>query len=268
MKCAEVEAIIIDYLDNNLDPALRSDVEKHLETCEKCLDEVRESQQVLQLLSKDVMVQPDDSMKINFYHMLHTEIKKNEAKSNKYLKVSAAPWYTSSFFRIAAGIALLIGGTVIGLLVNSGSGNSSAAVELKQLQREVALLKRTAMLTMLKDESSSYRIQAVNYADDLKNPDENIINVLVRTLNNDKNVNVRMATAYALAKFADQKPVCDSLVESLSRQIDPILQVTLINILVERREKSALKPIQEIISNTKTLKEVKSVAEQGAKLLL
>lgn len=139
---------------------------------------------------------------------------------------------------------------------------------MEQLQSEVISLKKAAMFTMLKDESSSYRIQAVNYADDFDTPDENVIEVLVKTLNHDKNVNVRMAAAYALAKYADLQPVCDSLVQSLSLQSDPILQVTLINILVERREKSAVNPIRQIITNENTLEEVKNVAENGVKLLI
>jgi hypothetical protein len=77
-----------------------------------------------------------------------------------------------------------------------------------------------------------------------------------------------MAAAYALAKYADQQSVCDSLVRSLSQQSDPILQVTLINILVERREKSAVNPIQQIITDENTLEEVKNVAENGVKLLI
>jgi HEAT repeat protein len=124
------------------------------------------------------------------------------------------------------------------------------------------------MFTMLKEESSSDRIQAVRYVEEIDNPDPNMIEVLVKTLNNDKNVNVRMAAAYALSKFADRQAVCDSLVKSLSLQSDPILQVTLINILVEKKEKSALRPIQEIISNKRTLKEVRAVAENSLRVLI
>ncbi len=98
--------------------------------------------------------------------------------------------------------------------------------------------------------------------------DENVIDVLVKTLNNDKNVNVRLAAAYALSKFAYERSVSDSLVKSLTRQTDPILQVALINILAERKEKSALRPIQEIISNKSTLKEVRDVAENSLHVLI
>lgn len=146
--------------------------------------------------------------------------------------------------------------------------DSYASNELKQLHREVSDLKKATMFTMLRGESSSDRIQAVSYASDIGKADENVIGVLVKTLNNDKNVNVRMAAAYALSKFADQRAVSDSLVKSLSLQTDPILQVTLINILAERKEKSAFRPIQEIIANRSTLKEVRAVAENSLRVLI
>ena len=268
MKCEEVEEKIIDYLDKALDDRLLQEIEKHLETCERCLDEVRDSQQIIQIISNDKMVKPDDSMRINFYHMLHSEIKKGEGRTNLSPHTLSVPWYNLNRYRIAAGIAILICGTFLGLFIHSQLINPSTANELKQLHSEVSDLKKTAMFTMLKEESSSDRIQALNYVNDLDNPDQNVIEVLIKTLNQDKNVNVRMAAAYALAKFADHRNVCDSLVKSLSIQEDPILQVTLINILVERKERSALRTIQQIITNKSTLKEVKAVAENGVKVLI
>jgi hypothetical protein len=214
------------------------------------------------------MINPDDSLKINFYHMLHSEIKKEEGRRRISVHPSIFSWYNHGQIRIAASFALLICGILLGVFFHSVVKNSYEANELRQLHSEVNALKKTAMFTMLRGESSSDRIKAVNYADELNTPDNNVIDILVKTLNQDKNVNVRMAAAYALAKFADQATVSDSMVKSLSMQTDPILQVTLINILVERKERKAIKPIQQIISDKTTLKEVKSVAEKGVKLLL
>lgn len=259
---------MIDYLDNILEDGARQEIEKHLETCEKCLDEMRESQQVLNFISNTEIVKPDDSLRINFYHMLHSQIKKSEDTERPSVRNTSIPWYKFNRYGVAAAIALLVCGTFIGMLIQGGLIKSSASNDLKQLQSEVADLKKASMFTMLKQESSSDRIQAVRYADELDNPDENVIDVLVETLNNDKNVNVRMAAAYALSKFAYQRNVCDSLVKSLSLQNDPILQVTLINILAERKEKSALRPIQEIIANRSTLKEVRVVAENSIRALI
>lgn len=264
---------MIDYLDNKLEKELCQEIEKHVETCERCLDALRDTQRVMELISRDEMIEPDESMRINFYHMLHSEIKKNEIKNNE-IKISdsfivkTGHWYNSSHFRIAAGFAILICGTLLGMFIQSGIIKSDNSVALAQLQSEVANLKRTAMFIMLNNESSSERIQAVNYADEIDKPGEKVIEALVKTLNYDKNVNVRMAAAYALAKYITIPSVADSLVKSLSLQNDPIMQVTLINILVEKKDKSAIKPIQNIITNTTTLKEVRKVAEDGIKMLI
>jgi hypothetical protein len=267
MKCEEIEILLTDYLDNNLDEETRREVEKHLENCESCLYEFKEAQEVFNKISKEEMVHPDETLRINFYHMLHKEIKKNEAAEKQLLRKPSVP-YNLGIYRIAAGIALLICGTFIGLLIRTGFNNSNASSQLKQLNSEVSELKKSAMFTMLKEESSSDRIQAVGYATDLGKTDDNVLQVLVKTLNNDKNVNVRLAAAYALSRFANERAVTDSLVKSLTQQTDPILQVALINILAERKEKSALKPIQEIISNKNTLKEVRNVAENSLHVLI
>ena len=189
---------MIDYLDNNLDSGMRQEIEKHLETCERCLDELNESQQILNLISKDEMVKPDDSLRINFYHMLHNEIKKGEKKNKIQDHKLIIPWYNNIGSRVAAGIALFVCGTFIGLLLHSGLNSSYASNEMKQLHSEISDLKKATMFTMLKEESSSDRIQAVRYVEDLDKPDQNVIDVLIKTLNNDKNINVRMAAAYAL----------------------------------------------------------------------
>jgi Putative zinc-finger len=268
MKCGEVESKMIDYLDKNLEESVCREIEMHLKTCERCLDELKDFQKVLNLISKEEMIKPDDSLRINFYHMLHSQIRKYDESNKSLPGKPSAHWYDLSHYRIAAAIVLLVCGTFIGMLVHAGFNNSYTASELKQLHSEVSDLKKTTMFTLLKGESSSDRIQAVGYAADAGDPDQNILDALVNTLNYDRNVNVRMAAAYALSKFADQHSVCDSLVRSLSLQTDPILQITLINILAEKKEKSALEPIQEIIANRSTLKEVRAVAENSLRVLI
>jgi hypothetical protein len=268
MKCEEVETRMIDYLDKNLEDAVCLEIEKHLETCERCLDTFMESQEIFNLISGEESIQPPESLKINFYHMLHSEMKNADQRKNISIPKTFNPWYNYTGYRIAAAAALLVCGTFIGIFIHTGINNSYASNELKQLHSEVSDLKKATMFTMLKGESSSDRIQAVSYVNDIESPDPNVIEVLVKTLNNDKNVNVRMAAAYALSKFANQRTVCDSLVRSLTLQTDPILQVTLINILAERKEKSALRPIQEIIANRNTMKEVRAVAENSLRVLI
>jgi HEAT repeat protein len=267
MKCEEIEGLIIDYLENKLEPGQIAGIEKHLETCEKCLDDFKDIQEVLKLMSLEEMKKPDDSLRINFYHMLHNEIRRSREQKAEQSVHAGGYRPLKRVYRIAAGILIIICSAFAGMIFNSQINASRQNQELSQLKSEINELRKTALISMLRDQSSSYRIEAVNYAEELEKPDENVIRALVSTLNNDKNVNVRLAAAYALAKYPAVQSVRDSLVKSLPKQSDPILQVTLINILVEMREKNALKPIEQIITDKKTLNEVRSVAERGAQLL-
>jgi hypothetical protein len=268
MKCEDAESVMIDYLDNTLEKDHRIEVEKHLETCERCLDVMKDFQQILHTVDSTEMEQPDETLRINFYHMLHGEMDKQAVQNQKQLTVPLSVRKSSPWMRIAAAMALLLAGSFIGLTVNSILNHQKDNEQVASLKTEMQTMKELMMLNMLKQESPSQRIQAVNYTDDIQAPDIKVLNALTETLNNDKNINVRMAAAYSLAKYADRQSVRDSMVASLSRQTEPIIQVVLMNILVEKRESGAIKPIQKIMSDEKAMKEVKDVAQKGLKVLL
>jgi len=265
MKCDEVEKIIVDYIDNNLDEILRLEVDRHLEGCERCTDILIESNEILQYISKEEMHLPDNSLRINFHNQLQNEISRNEAITGTPQSLGNNSGIRLNWVSFAAGIALLITGTFIGYTLHSPGVSSS---ELSQLKAEVYELKRSTLYAMLKESSSSERIQAVSYAGEFENPDQKTINALIFILNNDKNANVRIASAYALSKFAGIEAVSDSLVKSLILQNDPLVQITLISILAEKNERRALIPIQEIIANKNTLPDVRIVAKNSLRTLI
>ena len=128
-------------------------------------------------------------------------------------------------------------------------------------------MKEILMFTLLKEESASERIKAVNYSEEIANPNQQVIDALINLLDHDKNVNVRLASVYSLARFSNNRAVLDALVASLGKQTEPIVQIVLINILAEKKEIKAIKPIQEIISNGNTMKEVKDIAQKSLKLM-
>ncbi len=263
MNCNDFELWMMDYLDNTLDEQRRNEIEKHLASCSSCLDELRECQKLMQLSAGAGMQQPSESLGKNFSRMLSREIRLADT-----VTMPSEKWYRHGAFQAAAGVALLICGTFIGMLIGPKIAGGDNTLRLDQLQAQVTEMRKENMLRMLGDESTSNRLIALSYTDDIASPDNTIIGALVSTLNNDSNVNVRLAAAYSLSKFTGDRMVCDSLVASLPRQNEPIIQVTLINILTEIREKSALKPIKQIMDNTNTIKEVRDVAERSSEKLI
>ena len=88
-----------------------------------------------------------------------------------------------------------------------------------------------------------------------------LVSTLINTLNSDESPNVRYAALQALEKYVDYTDVRSELVKSLESQQDPLIQISLITILVEAEERSAIAPLKDIINNEDVSPEVKQQAE-------
>ncbi len=267
MKCEEVESLMIDYLDNQLEKSQKHALEKHLELCEHCQDELRDYKEILNKVESEPMVLPDETLRINFLHMLHGEMKRLQNDGGKPVNGISVFLRRLPLSKIAAGFTLFISGAVISGLFFAKYGSRNDR-ELITLKTEMQSMKEMVMLNMLKEESPSQRIQAVNYTDGLIEPDNRVLDALAITLNNDRNVNVRIAAAYSLARFSNRKEVRDTLVESLGKQTEPIIQVILMNILIDMKETSAVQPMQKIMTDDNSMQEVKDIAKKGVSTLL
>jgi Putative zinc-finger len=281
MNCKEIEALLIDYVDKTLDEETEASVKNHLAECAGCSREAEELRVLFAAMRRSELELPDPVLRDNFNTMLQSEANmlatsdilletQKQKPHGKEITLS----FASPVWRVAAAVILLGGGIAIGMALKSGPQpqpqlqlQPMADNQLADLRKEIKELKESVMFNLIDDESASQRIKAVSYSEGMANPDHQVINVLFNTLNRDKNANVRLAALYSLARFADIPVVRDSLISSLGIQTDPIVQVVLINLLAEKRERRAIAPIQRIITNKTTLKEVKDAAQKGLKVL-
>ena len=136
------------------------------------------------------------------------------------------------------------------------------------LQQEVKNMKELVIMTMMKQESASERIKGVLTVQDLEEADEEILNALITTMNNDDNVNVRMAAVDALTYYADYEMVKNAFIQALLYQDNPTIQIKLITILVNLDEKGAVQPFQRMIDDENISTFVKDEAQYGLYKLL
>lgn len=257
MRCEKFETYIIDYIDHNLDKSMVNDIEEHLRSCGKCKSVLEQYKSLLHTISQTKQEEPDNSLRMDFYNNLKE--RKDRATSK---------FWNISFVQIAASIFLLISGAFIGHTIENGFKAGSQVDQIDKLQMEIGAMKEVLLFTLLDEESPSQRIKAIRYTEGIHNPDSNIIHVLINTLNNDKNVNVRVVAAYSLATYSNDIAVRDSLISSLEKQTDPIIQVILMNILSENKETRAIETMRKLISNEKTIFEVKDIAEKSINKML
>jgi hypothetical protein len=275
MNCNEVEAVMIDYLDRAVDAETGAAMRAHLINCEQCRKEVDQLRELLLTMADQEMRQPGHGLRDNFQVMLQSELnmetaddllrRPREGKEEKAGVKGRIAWMT------AAACILLFGGIWIGSMLGSRKAAPDVASDMPKkidtMQREMKEMKEAMLYSLIDNESASQRIKAVSYAEEISNPDQHVIQVLVSTLNHDKNVNVRLAALYSLASVADSRQVRDSLVTSLPKQTEPLIQVMLINLLVEKKDNRAIAPIRDIISNKNTLPAVKDAAQRSLKTM-
>ncbi|MEL7001714.1 MAG: HEAT repeat domain-containing protein [Bacteroidota bacterium] len=259
MNDEKMKELMIDYVEGRLEGELKDFVEKQIDKRSELREEIEELRQGVDLLQSDIELDPDSTFKLNFEKMLEEEIESfssevnEESKGAKVIKMNYLP-------RIAAAIALLVSGAFVGWWVNNQNDNSD---ELTAMHDEIKETRRLVMESLNDEQSASTRLNGVNVAYSTITPDNEIIQVLIKTLSNDDNTNVRLAAARALQKFSDIPLARKALLDGITTQDDAVVQIELINIIVEMKETGALEQLEEVIKNDEALQTVKDEAHMA-----
>ena len=177
----------------------------------------------------------------------------------------ASPYGISWAARIAAGFSLLVVGVLAGWMIgNQGTGDADVVA----LRLDVNEMKQLVALAQLRKESASERIMATYEFKKMDSASDEILDALINTFNNDDNTNVKNAAAEALFKFGNHDKVRKALINGLTSQRDPLLQIKLIDMLVGLNEKRALPKLQEVMQKEGQMEVVKQKAAQGIGKLL
>ena len=246
MEKEKLETLLIDYIDGKLNDAERHDVEQQLVKDADAFKMYEQLKEVMQAMQKSAKIEPSLRLRRGFEQMLREE--ETQLKSGKVV------FFQPAFYRVAAAIAfILLGGSITLLLVNQ---NRQA--------KELAATKE-ALINMLDNQNSaSQRVLGATVAyNDIEKADDEIVNALVNAMNEDPNTNVRLAALEALSKFHGQPHVRKALIASLATQKDPVVQIALIRLMVDMKEKDVTKELERISTDEEALQAVKDEAQAG-----
>ena len=94
------------------------------------------------------------------------------------------------------------------------------------------------------------------------------MDALFTTLNEDPNVNVRLATLDALVKLAHDPKVREGLVRSIDLQDSPIMQSAIADVMVKLQEKSSVQYLQKLLGKKDLNQMVKINIEKSIQKLI
>lgn len=296
------EELLADFLENNLSALKKQEIEGFFANNEGSETEFEESKEIFLSINKSIDIDFDASKDKAFYDFLSAEKEKLSAKP----QTKVIRFYERAAFKYAASVAGLalafwFGRKTVDNQANTGdladanptkilervvevpvvrvdtiyvapkqlASNKQPNVmnEIGTLKKEIQETKDLLILSMLKKESPSDRIQAVNYSYDLQQPDEQVLKALIYTLDYDRNVNVRIAAADAIGRFGNNTNVRDALVKSLLKQQEPTLQISIIDILTKYNERKALPALRLLAEDNSTSEFVRQKAEESTRVL-
>jgi hypothetical protein len=248
MEKEKLESMLIDYIDGRLDDADRTKVEYELLHNVEAQKIYKQLKTVFTVIEEVPDLEPSEKVASEFNAFLKNEIQ-NERRTKL---ITITPWY----YKVAAAIALTIVGAGVGYWI---SQQQSKDDELIAMKRELELTKQLVMSKLNDEQSASQRMLGVQAAYEVETSDMEITRALIKVMNEDPNSNVRLSAIKALAQFPEEE-VKKALIASLSVQTDPVVQIALIQLMVQMKEKGAVKSLQQIIDDEKTLPAVKDEA--------
>ncbi len=253
MDTEKLEGLLIDYIDGKLNETERTEVERELAASDQSYKMYEELREIMQLMSKSPAIESAPRVRVEFERALLAEQK---LAMNRTTQV----FFNPVVLRMAAAVALLITGVALGYWINQ---NQQREEELATLGKEVEATKKLMMGMLVNQQSASQRMLGVTVAFKMDKPDDEIVNALIKAMNADANLNVRLAALEALSKLHEQEHVRKALIASLATQTDPVVQISLIRILVELKERESLKELLRITNDEELLPAVKDEAHVG-----
>lgn len=259
MPCIQDPHIWLSYLEGSLPEAQQKALRSQVASCESCQQQVKQFQELEYLIPQlPAYPMPESSEQTE---PLFISASPSPPKSEKVIPFSARIGYA---VQVAAAVVIL----GLGYLLGSQRQDTQQQQELLALQADMQEMKELMLLNMLQQQSASKRIKAVNTTRAESGISPKVIQALIQTLKSDDHVNVRLAAVSALDRYQQIPEVRASLLSALHTQKDPVIQIALINLMIEREEKAAIPPIRELIKEDHTLPVVKDHAEKGLLILL
>ena len=245
MKCEQISELLPDYLQGRLSREQDQNVEAHLDQCAECSEEVV----IWRKLSLLPVNQPSHESRARFEAMLQAyQAGRSNQPAHPRKQASAWNWNVRHWLRSPVGAmawsaALLTVGVFAGLRLAAPKPPSP---DLVAMQSELTSMKQLVVLSMLQQQSASARLEGVTWSTRDQQLDPQVLSALFHTLRYDTSVDVRLAALDALSRHGRQPQVHKGIMDSLQQDQSPLVQVALIDLLLEWRDRDAAHRLQEL----------------------
>lgn len=266
-----VTEFLADYLANDLDRIRKSEIEAHLAECTMCREEYDTLLKLWGKLSTLPEEQPSAAVRARFYAMLEAYeegVKHGHAGERGFLaalnRVLEHLWPSAPVYQVGIAVAMVAVALIVGVRIGTPGEEQT---ELAHLRTEVQTMGHLLTISLLNQQSASERLRGVSWTSQIEKPDPQVVGALVHALRYDTNVNVRLASVDALGRFMGDPKIREEVVDAISTQSSPLVQIALVDLMVQESVKQSEPVMKRMISDPNVNKAVKQRIEEGLKQL-
>lgn len=263
MNTDTIKILIQKFQEGSLSTKENTMLEQFIESGEVQLDDLEGLNLLHQKLELETAEVPTQSMREVFYKNLEKE--KNTLSSGDETMNIASNWWSRIFTQKISwglGLSLLFGGILLGNFMDSGQSN-----QINDLAMQLQETEETMMSILLEKKSSTERLKAVHISQGMNDVSEQVINMLLKTLNRDPNVNVRLAAIETLSSYAEKPVVREGLIKSIQNQQAPMVLLALAELMVILEDERSVEEFQELMNSTEVPQEIQNELNEKIKML-
>ncbi|HEY3401867.1 MAG TPA: HEAT repeat domain-containing protein [Ohtaekwangia sp.] len=260
MEKENIQALIVGYNSGKLTAQQTAELEQLIEAGVVNLSELNDVRDLEENLM--ALESPSSSLKMDdaFYEMLAKEKKTSKRFSLTFDWSLWAP-------RLAFASVTLILGFAGGYFLRP-SAKPAENNQISELSQQVSDLQEMMMLSLLEKESATERLKAVSLTNEMDQASQKVTAALIETLNNDENVNVRLAALDALKPYVSDDKVREELIRSIAKQKSPLVQVAMAELMVALQAKSSVEEWKRILEDKQTPPDVRKKIQETIEVLI
>lgn len=231
MKCDDLGERMADRWGDQLTDRESIELTEHLTTCDQCRNELENLDSMwrqLGDLEQEIPV-PSERMRARFYGFLADQKRRED---DARIRGGFSEWLRSLWPRQPqVQAALALGALAVGIamgVVGSGVGTTS---ELQSIQSQLSAMSESVGLSLITHPSATERLRGVSLTASAGS-DDRVVSALIDLVATDPSVNVRLAAIEALAGKLEEPGVAPGLLSALPGQSSPLLQMTLLDVLL------------------------------------
>ncbi|RYU79768.1 zf-HC2 domain-containing protein [Hymenobacter persicinus] len=274
-NCESVQPELLGWLAGDLSAADQRAVEAHLAQCPACQQELTAVRQLWDALGTVPTPEPSEQLRPRFYSMLAefqaAEVQKHRWSVAGLLERLREWWQPAYALRLAYSVALLVVGLVVGYGLKGRpetvGPDSPPLAAASQPASNPAAVQQVHLLEQLANPSAVQRLKAVSNAEEVAPTNERVLAALLSTLNQDPNVNVRLAALEVLSSLTEEPMVRQGLIKSLTQQDSPLVQSALADLMVQLQDRRSVRPLRKLLQQENLNQQVKSKIEQSIETL-